>query len=290
MWRKYKVIGSVIGATGLVLAIAGFFCVHSDWFLLWTIREYHPSLAKLSISIGANPNARYHNDRTALMEAASFEEPDVMEALLAHGADIDATDQAGWQAIHVAAADPDDMGRGVRLLLRHGANPEATTKDGVTPLMLAMDEEGEPPGIDALEANALELIAHSNDVNHRDSKGNTALLIATEASSPAVVRSLLRAGADPNEANNKGELPLERVSLDVPRLTLLLNYGADPFIRCGNRPAPYDAIGKNFGVELLLHQPDAEAMVQLMRKRRVDLGKPLPGRCHLDAVQTTASP
>ncbi|MEE8385056.1 MAG: ankyrin repeat domain-containing protein [Dehalococcoidia bacterium] len=59
----------------------------------------------------------------------------VVAALLKHGADPNATDRDGNTALHVAI----DNGRGdlLPLLLEHGGDPSAKNKEGQTPLMLA---------------------------------------------------------------------------------------------------------------------------------------------------------
>ena len=75
----------------------------------------------------------------------------------------------------------------VRLLLNHGANPNAKTNNGKTALMLL-----------AFLGNsaAVELLIHKKvDVNAKDADGKSALDYATEDNYPNVIRLLKRAGA-----------------------------------------------------------------------------------------------
>jgi ankyrin repeat protein len=116
------------------------FDVKSNGFLLWSIHHRFRSLARVSLSLGADPNAK-DNSHTVLMETAFRGQPDIVEALLARGAAIDAMDDAHRQALYYAARNGRVDGSVVRVLLEHGANPVAPGDGGVTPLMRAANEE-----------------------------------------------------------------------------------------------------------------------------------------------------
>ena len=231
----------MLGLAGVALAIGVFLSVRSDAFLVWMITHFHESWARLSLMAGADPNARDGSHATVLMLASSAYEASVVESLLKHGAQIDAIDDHGSQAIHYAAASADQEGSTVRLLLKWGADPEAKTRERDVPLAMSISEMS-----GSTEANALLLIAHSKNVNQPDSQtGDTPLMIATTEASLPVLRSLLRAGANPNLPNHRGDLPVELVVGMPDRLGLLLEYGANPCLKMGDVPSAYEKAKKD---------------------------------------------
>lgn len=120
---------------------------------------------------------------------------DIAELLLAHGASVNAkrTDEA--TALHLASV----YGRKevVKVLLAHGADVSARTKDGITPLHYAK-------GAEVVKL----LLASGANVNALDSGGNSPLYMADEQ---AVIELLLEHGATLNTRNNIGQTPLLRV-------------------------------------------------------------------------------
>jgi ankyrin repeat protein len=109
----------------------------------------------------------------------------------------------------------------VRLLLKYGANPNATAKDGWTPLHEACRNGNEP-----IVGLLLGQKAHPN-VTKQD--GWTPLHEACEYGHDAVVELLLKHKANPNAADCDGISPLH-VACEHGRLltvTLLLKHGAN---------------------------------------------------------------
>jgi hypothetical protein len=96
--------GKVLGWLLVAIPVAALcdFAVRSNGFLLWTIHHGFRSLARVSLSLGADPNAK-KDSQTVLMEAAHWGRTTVVEALLARGAVIDAVDDAHRQALYYAA-------------------------------------------------------------------------------------------------------------------------------------------------------------------------------------------
>jgi hypothetical protein len=163
---------------------------------------------------------------TTLMKAAADANLVSVEEELRRGADVNVSDADGYTALHYGARCGDV--RVVRALLNAGANVNARTRQGVTPLMSSIDMMCGKPEV------TLMLIRARAKVNATDSDGNTALQIATTESSVEVMKELLKRGADPNSLSNAtGERPLHVASLNglSDRVALLLTFGADVKLR-----------------------------------------------------------
>jgi ankyrin repeat protein len=225
-----------VGAVAVLVACG--ITATSQAFLFWAVHRDHERLAKISLKLGANPNAR-SGSHTILMEAAYGAQTPVAEALLARGATIDAVDDEHWQALHYAAKNTQKDGGVVRVLLEHGANPVAPANGGVTPLMLAASALS-----GGTTMNAVAMIAYANDVNQQDEDGYTALFIAATEASVQSMRALLRAGANPNLANKHGHLPITFAAENglVDRVQPLLTFGADPILKPKGQPSAIEIV------------------------------------------------
>jgi ankyrin repeat protein len=117
------------------LGLASFFC--------------HGTVARLLIERGADVNAASNNTQRVapLHSATSRRQTLIAEALLAHGADANARQQAGVTPLHQAAHN--GHAEMVRLLLAHGADVHARMDDGQTPLSMAL-ETGNQEAIELL--------------------------------------------------------------------------------------------------------------------------------------------
>ena len=74
---------------------------------------------------------------TALHRTAKSDQMEVMQYLLAKGADIEAKDSAHWTSLHLATKH--DNWTIVQYLIEKGANLESTDPVGQTPLRVAMN-------------------------------------------------------------------------------------------------------------------------------------------------------
>ncbi len=99
------------------------------------------------IAAGADVNGHTVEGVTPLMAAVNSN-PDAIPLLLAQGADLNASDQAGIGALHAAAA----MGKAdvVRLLVESGADKEQMTANGLTALRVA-EAAGHPEIVEFLQ-------------------------------------------------------------------------------------------------------------------------------------------
>ena len=128
----------------------------------------NPDLVLLLLDHGANPNLIDSDGWTPLMCAVYEGYDDCIRILVSHHADIHARDKDGDDVLSWALQSRGGA-RTIRLLLQLGTDPNAQSKDGVTPLMLAsIDMDADPALVQAL------LDGHA-EVNLRDKKGRTAL-------------------------------------------------------------------------------------------------------------------
>ena len=114
------------------------------------------------------------------------QKPDILELLLANGADPDAKDEAGWSLLHYTAVSGyADM---TRHLLNKSANPNVKENQwSRTPLHWAAERD---------HKSVVEmLISHGADVNTRDYDGRTALSLSKEGGHAEIVELLRKHGA-----------------------------------------------------------------------------------------------
>src|SRR6185503_12422362 len=157
---------------------------------------------------GANVNARAARGQTALMWAVAQNHPDIVKVLLAHGADGHAR-SAVWS--QVMAVPPHG------LLEYNRAIPHG----GDTALMFAA-RVGDL-------ASAKLLVAAGANVNDADAWGISATVLAAHSGFGDVVEFLLDKGADPNSAN-AGFTALHEAIMrrDEKTVAALLAHKADP--------------------------------------------------------------
>lgn len=173
------------------------------------------------LSAGINPNVKVEESgATALISAATRDSPEVVTTLLRGGADINAKDNAGYNAIlraiqkgHKDIADllVDDpklevnaQGTNsstvlisyvwreqedtVRKLLARGANPKLSDGDGDT----ALHGAAQRGNVNLIE----KLLAAGADPNARNKVGGTALMWTATYGREEAARTLLAKGAD----------------------------------------------------------------------------------------------
>lgn len=165
-------------------------------------------------SIGDNENSQpFHN-------AAVAAHTDVMELLLASGVDINVTDDNGMTALHFAISfrHPEVAD----WLIEKGIDPLAANNNGLTPLHYSA-LRGFPDLID-------RLVTRGADINVRTRAGSTPLLHASGYNQTEAALKLLELGADTELANEYGRTPLlnvARESGNADMARILVDHGAD---------------------------------------------------------------
>jgi len=105
--------------------------------LIWAARSGAVEAMTALIDAGANVNHRDSRHRwTVLLHAIHTQQPAAVRLLLERGADPNAATPGGVTPLLMAADDPDPTT--VRLLLAHGANPHVEGPGGATPLTQAV--------------------------------------------------------------------------------------------------------------------------------------------------------
>jgi len=137
---------------------------------------------------------------------------DVVEALLAAGADAKARDRDGSGALHYSITrgpwpDLETTKRVFQALVAGGAGLEQQGGYGWTPLMAAVMEGG-PTDVEALVALGARVeVDFPDGALPAFTRGRT--LLAEAVASPEALAILLRAGADPERKDGSGSTPVQ---------------------------------------------------------------------------------
>ena len=177
----------------------------TDSALYFAVGRDHLSTVKLLLDAGARttrPAAPPTTDRTSrplLALAAWRDDLELIDVLLAHGADINSRGDDGKSVIGDAlwGSKPET----IQHLLDKGVDPNLLDDHGLTGLMYATNYKF---ALDVLPA----FLNHGAKVDAKDNKGRTALMWAASHGNEQIVRFLLEHGADVNAADANGDTAL----------------------------------------------------------------------------------
>lgn len=135
---------------------------------------------------------------------------------------------SGETALHIVVARRDLTW--TRFLIQKGANVNARDGRGATPLQLAANL-GFQEGVE-------ELVASKADIDQPNDAGETPLITALHRRAIPMMRVLLKAGADPDRADNSGRSARDYAQIDGRGSPLLaeIETNAKPRSKRGTQP------------------------------------------------------
>jgi ankyrin repeat protein len=170
------------------------------------------------ISNGVNVNATDSSGFTALMSAV-VDATDAVPDLLSAGANVNTKDNVEGATALTIACQRKNL-QVIKALVNHGANVNAISKYGQTPLMTAAGTCSEPV--------VRYLLQNGAKVAEKSASGGTALFSAVVQGCVDVAKTLLQAGADVNVRTTDGHnlVELARSNHDARMVRLLKQSGA----------------------------------------------------------------
>ncbi|XP_076883775.1 uncharacterized protein LOC143532676 [Bidens hawaiensis] len=169
----------------------------SETPLIHAARQGHTSTAKYLIEHGANPSLSSELGATALHHVAGIGHIELMELLISCGVDVNSQSESGTPLIWAAGHGQQET---LKLLLKHKADPNIETDDDITPLLSA---------VAAGSLQCLDLLIQAGAKVNIIAGGATPLHIAADIGNSELIACLLKAGADPNMADEDGFKPVQ---------------------------------------------------------------------------------
>lgn len=160
------------------------------------------------------------NGGTALIEAVSSLQEDMVDFLIENGAQVNAQDHDGVSPLHMASRE--NSVEIAQMLVNAHATVNIQDNKGMSPLQISI--------IRGSDDIALFLLGKGADVHIIDKDGQSPLHYAAEWEASEVVQSLISKGADPNLQDKDGNTPLH-VTQDEEIFDFLVKFGADPTLR-----------------------------------------------------------
>ncbi len=179
------------------------------------------AMVELLLSRGADVNARVTTGGTVLHTAVENGFQAVAETLLQHHANVNAPfppNNGGETPLHLAVIK--SYPNLVNLLLKYGADVNATNGSGRTPLVHAINH-GRPDLVQ-------KLLAAGANPNLPSTEGRSPLSYAAEQRNPDIIQLLLDAKADPNAGTFNLPLLMSIRQGNIHGCELLLAGGASP--------------------------------------------------------------
>ncbi|XP_055884167.1 ankyrin repeat, SAM and basic leucine zipper domain-containing protein 1-like [Biomphalaria glabrata] len=161
-------------------------------------------------------DAPFKGGWTALMYAANYAQPDVVQLLITKGANVNYHFDFFTPLMAACSASEsekeENVTKCVQLLIEAGADINVQDRLHITSLMLA-SREGHAKVVDIL-------IKHGVEVNKQDGRGWTALTWAVQRGKKDVVRYLLSSGADP-DIQHQDKLTVKNLAASLPTSEML---------------------------------------------------------------------
>lgn len=150
------------------------------------------------LEAGANKERRAQTGETPLITAVRAGVTNVVLLLLDAKAEIEATDNRHLNALWYAQSEENPSM--FRLLLKHGANPDAIASAAAWPVIMSVAWAGN-------EEMLSDLLEYGADPNLTPPSGQSALFVALRRGHTNIMHTLLKAGADPGQRLVDGMSP-----------------------------------------------------------------------------------
>jgi ankyrin repeat protein len=187
------------------------------------LTEERKKVIRTLIECGLDVDEQAGFEKTALHLASELDDYAIVNFLLHLGANINLTDNVGYNALHYVFRNSNST-EIVKLLIDKGIDLEGRNWNGCTPLHLCC-REGHHDGL-------VILLEKGANINAKDSMNQTPLYEAILKHNYDCVKMLLDHGADINAVNNSGETVLHAAVGAVEGsnyncIEMLLHHGAD---------------------------------------------------------------
>ena len=184
-------------------------------------RDKYYTIIDALLNAGADPNVTNNVGRTPLLYAMIYHCPRIVKLLLDHKADPNIHSDHDYSPLRISAQD--GYNEIVSYLLDAGANPDSLDHKRQTPLMLASRNQH--------TSIVLNLLQHNADPNIQDNKGWTALMVSCVGEDLKITEVLIDAGANVDIVKQDGLTAL-MIACEQPgnvnTVRSLLKAGANP--------------------------------------------------------------
>ncbi|CAI7629194.1 unnamed protein product [Penicillium bialowiezense] len=178
-----------------------------QWSARYAESEIITHLIKRDVSLDYGPVI------VPLALAARRCQDEIVAQLIEAGADIEAVNNRGENALHEAAAYGHESI--TAYLLSKGARVDAQDNNHLTALSRSVGNKYPNPRVIQM------LIDNGSDIEHRDSRGRTQLILAATRGHHIGIKTLLDNGADPTSVDNHGYTALAHASQQGHSLIVL---------------------------------------------------------------------
>ncbi|WP_257264172.1 ankyrin repeat domain-containing protein [Endozoicomonas sp. ONNA2] len=240
--------------------------------LVHAVRENNCELVEFLLDKGAKVDDEIDKEGTALHLAVRLGQPEIIDMLIQHGANINARSfHMGMKALHLAARldQPDSI---IAMLMKRGADINARDNNAETVLHHTAHLD-RPAIID-------QLMNHGADINARNNEGRTVLHLVAESGQREILDKLLELDADVNARDNKGRTPLYLLTCTNGQLDTI-KYFMSALIGKGANINHRDTDGKTplaFLVESLRDESAIKHVIETLTKLKADINASDSGR------------
>jgi ankyrin repeat protein len=221
--------------------------IHNDIPLHFACKQGNIELVRMLIQKGAyfdHINHKNNNGKTPLYFC--YYNPDMVQLLLANGADINMKDNDGKTILHICCRSL--RLENVKFILDMGSNVNTMARRGITPLYEICSLNHKPAVWKKEVTRIAELLLNRGAyVDGLACDNTTPLSLAASNDNIELVRLLINNGANINMANKHGTTPLHKAckSNNIEITELLLKHRANPDVKTKTGKVPLDYIKKN---------------------------------------------